>query len=342
MCKLHSIFLFAASTIVLSTGCSGRTEIVRTERTIPVKTLTVSGSTTAAERNYIGAAEESNAISLSFPLMGTVERIAVSKGQRVGKGELLAVLNSETTQNSHDVAKATLMRAQDAYDRIKPLHEKGSVTDIQFVEVETGLKQAIAMEAIALKNLEDTKLYAPFAGIIAQRFIEAGVNVMPGVMVFRLVSIDEVDVNVPIPENEINDIRMGQPAIITVAALGNKQFNGTVHQKSVEANIVSRTYDVKLRVKNPQSELMHGMVCRVIIARKDAKPQIVIPNKSVQTAPDGKRFVWLSVGNVATRRFITTGALTDLGVTVESGLSEGDKLITEGYNKVSEGMMVMY
>ena len=342
MYRLYSIFYHLTSVIILTTGCTGRTETAKTERAIPVKTVVVSGSSTTIERNYIGTAEEANAILLSFPLMGTVEQVSVSEGQRVSKGQLLATLNSETAQNSLDVAKAALGQALDAYDRIKSLYEKGSVTDLQLVEVETGLKQAKGMEAIALKNLEDTKLYAPFAGIIAKRSVEAGVNVMPGVSVFRLVSIDEMDVKVPVPENEISNIRPGQPATVTVSALGNREFSGTVLQKGVASNAVTRTYDVKIRLKNPQSELMPGMSCRVVIAHDDTETRIVIPNKSVQIAPDGRRFVWLAEGGVATRRFIITGTLTDFGVTVESGLSDGDRLITEGGNKISEGMQIRF
>ena len=340
MYKLHFILSFAVSAIVLVTGCTGRAETVKTEKLIPVKIVAVSGSSTTTERNYVGTAEESYAISLCFPLSGTVERVTVSEGQRVSVGQLLASLNSGTMQNAYDISKSTLRQAQDAYDRIKLLHDKGSVTDLQFVEVETGLDKAKAMEAIAMKNLEDTRLYAPFAGVISKRFVEEGANVMPGVSMFRLVSIDEIDVKVPIPENEIGDIRTGQTATVTVAALGNREYRGTVHKKGVEGNPVSRTYDVRIRLKNQQTELMPGMVCKVVLTQDDTEQRIVIPNKSVQITPDGKRFVWLDERNIAQRRFITTGALTDFGITVESGLAAGDRLITEGYNKVSEGMKV--
>jgi len=340
MNKLHPILFLATLAIVVAAGCSGRTEAVKTEKLIPVKTLVVSGSPTTAERNYVGTAEEAFAISLSFSLTGTVERVAVSEGQRVSKGQLLATLSDGTAKNAHDIAKSTLRQAQDAYDRIKSLHDKGSVTDIQFVEVETGLEKAKAMEAISRKNLEDTKLYAPFAGIIAKRSVEEGANVMPGVSLFKLVSIDEIDVKVSIPENEIGDIHKGQSATVTVSALGNREYRGTVHQKGVEGNLVSRTYDIRIRVKNPQAELMPGMVCKVFLTQDASVPRIVIPNKAVQTAPNGRCFVWIAEGNIATRRFITTGALTDFGVTVENGLAEGDLLITEGYSKVSEGMKV--
>ena len=163
-----------SSAAIFLAGCTGKTETVKTEKIIPVKTLVVNGSETMAERNYVGTAEESFAISLSFSLTGMVEQVTVSEGQRVSKGQMLAALNSGTAQNAYDVSNSTLQQAQDAYDRLSALHEKGSVTDIQFVEVETGLQQAKSMEAIARKNLDDTKLYAPFAGIIAKRSVEIG------------------------------------------------------------------------------------------------------------------------------------------------------------------------
>ena len=338
--RLHFILSLATSAFVLVAGCTGHTETVKTEKVIPVKTIVVNGIAATTGRNYVGTAEESFAISLSFTLAGTVERVIVTEGQRVSKGQLLAVLSSGTAKNTYDAARSTLRQAQDAYDRLKSLHDKGSVTDLQFVEVETGLEKAKAMEAMMRQNLEDTKLYAPFTGVIAKRSVEEGANILPGVSLFKLVSIDDMDVKVPVPENEIGAIRTGQAATVTVPALENREYRGTVLKKGVEANPVTRTYNIQIRLNNPQSELMPGMVCKVILTQDGMEQQIVIPNKSVQITPDGRRFVWLAEGNVAKRRFITTGVLTDNGIAVVSGLAEGEQVITEGYNKVSEGMKV--
>jgi len=290
-------------------------------------------------QSYVGTVEETTAVSLSFSGMGTVERVLAKEGERVKKGRLLAVLNSGTAQNSYDVAKSTLHQAQDAYDRLKPLHEKGSVTDIKWVEVETGLEKAQAMEAIAKKSLEDCSLYAPVNGVIAKRSVEEGVNVMPGLSVFKLVLIDDIYINVSVPENEIGNIKTGQPATITVSALGNREYKGIVENKGIEANPVSHTYAIKIRTGNPQSELMPGMVCKVSLQNAEDR-KVIIPNKSVQISPDNKRFVWLAEGNTATRRFITVGSLSDYGVIVENGLSAGEWLIVEGNNKISEGMKI--
>ena len=333
------ISLTAVSTLCL-TNCGKQQTAEQTPKIIPVKVMNIGFSDNAHSRNYVGTVEESTAVSVGFSGMGAVERVLVSEGEQVRKGQLLAVLNSGTAQNAYDVAKSTLYQAQDAYDRLQPLHEKGSLTDIKWVEVETGLQQAKAMEAIAKKSVEDCNLYAPMNGVIAKRSIEEGANVMPGVSAFKLVSIDEVDVKVAIPENEISDIRTGQPATVTVSALGNRDNSGTVHKKGVEGNPVSRTYDVRIRLKNPQLELMPGMVCKVYLELPDKTTGIVIPNRTVQISHDGNHFVWIAENGIATRRFVTTGVLNNSGVTVETGLSGGEQLILEGYQKVSEGMKI--
>jgi len=77
----------------------------------------------------------------------------------------------------------------------------------------------------------------------------------------------------------------------------------------------------------------------VLLQNEDDK-KIIIPNRTVQISHDNRQFVWLTDGNTAARRFITVGSLSNFGVIVEKGLSIGDKLIVEGYQKVSEGMKI--
>jgi len=338
---VFSVSLAALSTLCL-TNCDHQQTVEPIAKIIPVKVMNIGFSDQSTGQNYVGTVEESSAVSLSFSGTGTVERVLVSEGERVKKGQLLAVLDGSMAQNAYDVAKSTLYQAQDAYDRLKPLHDKGSLTDIKFIEVETGLEKAKAMEAIAKKSVEDNKLYAPINGVVSKRSIEEGVNVMPGLSAFKIVLIDEVYINVPVPENEIGSVKTGQQASVTVPALGNREYTGAVDKKGVEANPVSRTYAIKIKVVNPKSELMPGMVCKVLMQNvgDDNVKQIVIPNRTVQISHDNRQFVWLADGNTAKRQFITVGSLSNLGVIVENGLSVGNRLIVEGYQKVSEGMNI--
>ena len=339
MNRIISIIGVASLLTFCLTGCSNRQTTEKTAKIIPVKVMNVGFSDHSHSQNYVGTVEESSAVSLGFSGLGTVERVLVSEGDRVRKGQLLAVLEGGTAQNAYNVAKSSLFQAQDAYDRLMTLHEKGSLTDIKWIEVESGLEQAKAMEAIAQKSVDDCNLYAPMSGVIAKRSIEEGVNVMPGLSAFKIVLIDEVYVNVPVPENEIGNIRIGQPATITVPALGNREYRGVVDKKGVEANPISRTYALKIKTGNPNSELMPGMVSKVFWQNEEDK-QIIIPNKCVQISPDNRHFVWLADGNTARRRFIDVGSLADYGIIVENGLTEGDILIVEGGTKISEGMQI--
>jgi len=331
---------FAAVLLSAIAACSEQKVKQTQEKNIPVKVMKITTLQTASTMNYVGTVEESAAVSLSFPLMGTVEEVLVQEGQRVRKGQLLAALNTATAENSYQATLATLRQAQDAYDRLVKVHENGSLPDIKFVEIETGLQQAKSMAAIAKKNLDDCKLYAPRDGVIATRNVEPGGSINPVVAAFKLVSIDKVLVKIAVPENEIGSISVGQSAEVVVAALDNAAFTGKIEMIGVTAHAISHTYEAKISINNPQSKIMPGMVCKVSLAGAAGTAEIVVPNRTIRISADGKQYVWLAENNTAKRRFVKTGKLVDNGIAVTEGLSVGDKLIVEGFQKVSEGMKI--
>jgi RND family efflux transporter MFP subunit len=334
-------FICITAICVILSACSSKKSTGPQGKTIPVKVLAIAATHTASTLNYIGTVEESNATSLSFLLAGAVEEVFVSEGQRVQKGQLLATLNAASARNMLDASLAQLSRAQDAYDRLAKVHQNGSLPDIKLVEVKSGLQQAKSQVEIARKNVDDCKLYAPRSGIIAKREIESGMNIMPSMQAFKLVAVETVFVKIPVPENEIGSIVEGQTATVTVSALDNALFTGKIAIKGVSANVMSHTYEAKIEIANPQSTLMPGMVCRVeipITANKTA--EIIVPNRVIQISADGKRYVWLADGGVAKRQFVEIGDLTNSGIVVASGLSSGNKIITEGFLKIGEGAKV--
>jgi RND family efflux transporter MFP subunit len=177
-------------------------------------------------------------------------------------------------------------------------------------------------------------------GIIATRSLEEGASVMPGMAAFKLIAIAQVDVKIAVPENEIGSVMPKQEAVVEASALNGERFAGKVETKGVSAHPLAHTYDVKIRIDNPKERLMPGMVCKVFLTQADKSENIAIPNRTVQISHDGKTFVWIAESGVAKRRFVTVGTLTNDGVTVTDGLSGGELLIVEGYQKVSEGMKI--
>lgn len=327
---------------LLLTGC-GQTGETTNVAPVNVKTLVVRTTSVHERQEYSGTIEETTGTALSFPIGGTVGRIAVNMGQRVEKGALIATIDEESFRNAHKATAAMLAQAEDACQRLKQLHDNGSLPEIQWVEAQSKLKQAAASEQIAQKSLKDCRLRAPFSGVIAEKKVEVGQNVLPGVPVVKLVTIDQVKVKVAVPENEIAHIRIGQNIRMEVPALADKAFEGRVVEKGVTAHALSRSYEVKMLVDNPKRDLMPGMICQVHIdgQREESKAIFVLPVHVVQLDEKNRSFVWLNVGGKAEKRWIETGAFTAEGVIVVGGLAMEDEVIVEGQQKVSEHTQVV-
>lgn len=327
---------------VLMMGCSAKDANSAVDKVIPVKILDVHTSGIEYQQNYVGTVEETFSSSLSFEVAGNVSNIYVREGQKVHKGQLIASLNKATLQSNYDAALSTMKQAEDAYNRMKVLYENNSLPEIKWIEIQTSLQQAKSMESIARKSLADCNLHAPFEGVISERNIETGTNVMPGIPAFKLVAIDKVKVKIAVPEKEISNTRLGQMANIRVAALQNKLVTGKITEKNITANPLSHTYEVKIALDNPDGDLMPGMVCNVNInTEKETKEKIVVPANAIQVSHTGENFVWTTIHGRASRKIVATGEIIDSGVVITSGINVGEQIIVEGNQKVSEGMKIV-
>lgn len=326
---------------MLLAGCKQARETTGIEP-VKVKTLTIKATPVSGTQGFSGTIEKTIGSTLSFPVGGTIGKITVNVGQRVGKGMLIATVDEATYQNTYDASVAMLTQAEDAYQRLKQLHDNGSLPEIQWVEVQSKLRQAAAAEQIARKSLNDCRLYAPFGGVISEKNVETGQNVMPGMPVVKLVTINQVKVKVAVPESEIAQIRIGQEAQIIVAALGEKTFEGHVVEKGITANALSRSYEVKVLVENPEMELMPGMICQLYIDKPEGEREaLILPVQVVQLGENNDSFVWINAHGKAEKRMVETGSLTQHGVVIESGLVTGEEVIVEGQQKVSEHTRIM-
>lgn len=323
------------------TGCKNKETAENTEtQPIAVKVMTVKESPMLSSSNYSGTIEESSGTSLSFSTPGTVKSVHVKVGQHVSKGTLVATLDDTNARSSYDMAKSTLIQAEDAFSRMKQLHDNNSLPEIEWVDAQTKLQQAKSALDIATKNLNDCRLISPVSGVISKKDIEAGQNVMPGAAVAKVSAINTVKVNISVPENEIAGIGYNQEVNLTVPALGNCSFTGNVIEKGIEANQLSRTYTVKASIPNPDSELMPGMICKVALPSTATDNHIIVPSNVVQIGSGSEKFVWVNDNGKAAKRNIHIGGQTSAGIIVETGLNGGECLIVEGQQKVSEGTPV--
>lgn len=321
-------------------GCSGKTEL----STSPVKVQVQRAELCSANRSfaYSGTIEAAESTPLSFGVTGTVSRVFVSEGDFVRKGQLLAELNDATMKNAFEMTQAALERAEDGYKRLKPMYDKGSLPEIKFVEVETGLQQARAAAAISQKNLDDCNLYTTVDGFVGTRSIEPGMNVLPGLTAISLLSIDKVFARVSVSENEIAQIEKGRQVSITVGALGGRTYQGVVEEIGVLADPIAHTYKIKIGLSNKDHAIKPGMICEVRISTSDAIDGIVVPNQAVRVDERGKTFVFSVEGTHtnASRKYVETGRLINEGIEIRSGLKGGELVVVAGQQKLVDNSPV--
>ena len=342
-------FVAVAVCLSLLASCGKKESKQEAVEAVNVKEMTVGeNSSPVMDGNYgySGTVEEVSGSSLSFTTGGTIMQLKVKVGDRVSKGQLIASVDPTQVKNSYEMAHATKMQAEDAYKRMKQLHDKGSLPEIKWVEAQSQLQQAVSAESIAKKSLADCNLYAPFSGVVSEKYAEVGQNAAPGMPVVKLVTTKALNVKISVPESEMANIHVRQRARIQVQALDSKQYEGYVIEKGVIADPISRSYCVKIRVEGTDNDLLPGMVSQVSLAKIDASlssnggATILIPASLVQIADDNSRFVWIDEGGKAVRRSIILGEYRSNGVVVTSGLKSGDKVIVEGQQKVSTGVRV--
>ncbi len=332
------LLAIAAMTVTACADKKGEKTFVQ-----PCKTITAQRCTLENKWYYVGEVEAKTSTSIGFRVPGTVMRVYVSEGDRVAKGQLLAELDPEDMRNSYNMARATLNQAEDAMRRVSMMHTDQSISDIKYVEVQTKLEQARSMFTAAKKRLDDTKLYAPVAGIIGRRRIEVGENYGLLLSAFTILDLSEVVVKIPIPEREISKIRRGDDAKICVLALGDSTyFDAKVDEIGVASDPLTHSYEARLNVKNSQRKLMEGMVCNVQLWPKATQGRrgFILPVNAVKLNPGDDHYVWVVRDGKAYRQSVDVGMYSKDGVVVYGGINDGEHVITEGQNKICEGQTV--
>lgn len=333
-------FVLAVSASLALAGCQVKEEKTGGPSPVRVKVMKVALSEQKTSGRFSGTVEEAAGTPLSFSVMGTVNAVSFRLGDRVEKGQLLASLDATSVRSSYDAAKAALVQAEDAYRRMKELHGKGSLPEIKWVEVQSKLQQARSMEEMARKNLKDCKLYAPFSGVIADKSVEVGQNVIPGMAVGKLLGVSRLKVKISMPESEIASVSLHQKAEIVVPALGSRRFSGMVSEKRIMADPFSRSYEMNIDVADAGGDLMPGMVAEVRLAGADGGTAVIVPARIVQLDEKNRSFVWIDNNGVAEKRVISCGDFAGDGVVITSGLKVEDRIIVEGQQKVCNGTKI--
>lgn len=305
-----------------------------------VQTAPVMRSDSARELRVSGTIEAERSTALSFAVPGTVEQVLVDVGQPVHRGQVVAKLTPTSLSAALGISLAQKARAEDMVKRLEPMHRNKTVPEVKWVEAQTSLEAANNAVEIARKNLSDTELRAPEDGVIARRAIEPGATVAPGIPALELVQTRVVRAVAPVPENQVARIRVGQRARVGVGAIG-REFTGEVHEVSVLADPLTRTYPVKITLANPEGVLKVGMVVDAFLPVPGEAPSPVVPREAVRIDGHGSPCVFVvGADNKVQQHRVKVAGFVGERIAIEDGLKEGDLVVVSGTPMLADGVTV--
>jgi RND family efflux transporter MFP subunit len=320
-----------------------------------VRTLVVETKRINDDRQAIGEVKPRYESDLSFRVAGKVLSRLVDVGAWVRQGDTLATLDTQDYQNrlrsaeaEVSSAEAALINAQGTEARQAKLLKDGWTPKATYDNALQNLQVAEARLKVAKANLDLTRdqldyttLKAEFDGVITAVGAEAGQNVNAGQMVVKLARPDDKDGVFNIAETAFTDISKTQLEVI-VWPLSNPELavDGVVRETSPVADPVTRTYTIKVTLKNPQAQLRFGMSIGGRL-KGDAALAVALPFSAL-FEKNGSPAVWVldQQSSSLTLRLITVARYDANTVIVAGGLSRGDIVVTAGVNILTVGQKV--
>lgn len=340
------------------TACTGKTHgkeshsdevsviVGRAQRVQERGTISVSGTVSTPD----------SPVNAGFLVSGKVVFVGPREGEFVRKGQVLASIDPTDYQLALAAAKAQtdqaevgFKRAEDEHRRMKMLYDSKSLAPNDYLKFKAAFdsaaqqyEQAVAAEKLTRKRLADATLCAPASGYISKRSIEPGDTAANGRPVLEIVQVDPVEVNVGVPETDVNLVRIGQKTDITVPALQRKSFEGKVRILNVSADPGTRTYMARIAVANPEHLLRVGMVAEATIRGDRTVSMMTLPGDAIVRDPQGATqvFVYYPGQKRVYAKRVDVGAAVNRNVEIKSGLSGDELVVLAGQGKLRNGLVV--
>ena len=302
----------------------------------------------------IGTFRAVQGIDISPQVGGVVRAINIESGQDVQKGQLLVQIDDSVEQADLKSNLATLRNAELALERQRQLIAGGSTATAQ-VDSALAVRDSAAAAADRTRALIAQKaLAAPFSGRLGLRKIDVGQYVQPGTSIVTLQQLDPIDVDFPVPEQDISRVAVGQPLEISVDAFEGKVFSGKVTSIDARVSIEARTILVRAQVGNADGQLRPGMFANVALLVGKGVDVVTLPRTSityslygdtvfvVKPAPAPANATQPSADQplIVERRVVKTGDTRGARVSIAEGVSAGERIVTEGQLKLQPNARV--
>lgn len=275
-------------------------------------------------------------VTLRAETNGTIKDILIQEGQSVKEGDIILRLDMSDREIRLERARARVAEAKRKHDAAKNLGQKGYAAQSRVDEALALLKDAQAEERQILLEIEDTEIRAPFEGILDKRMVDIGDYVSVPDEIVTVVDNTPLVVAVPVPQREIDSVKVGGPAMIVKT--DGSQIGGQIRFVSPKADQITRTFRVEVEIANPQG-LASGTSADVFIPKGNVMAHAISPG--ILTLDDAGETGVKIVDEQDTVRFFPVKIVSATpGKLYVSGIPDRARIIVNGQGYVRQGEKV--
>ena len=292
----------------------------------------------------VGSIEAVNGIEVANEVPGVIEEINFESGDTVAQGNVLVRLNAEIDEAALRTRRAEAQLAGQEFQRIADLLPKRAVSQSQYDEAKANFDAARARVNEAEAQLSKKVIRAPFDGTLGIRMVDQGEYIATGTPIVEINMLDPIYVDYTLSEKNLPNVKPGYAVIATVAAVPERDFEGTVSAINTSVNPETRTVRIRATLGNPENLLRPGMFATILTRQPEDNEVDTVPRTAISYNTYGD-FVFVVEENdggdlVVNRRTVTTGETRNTRVAVLSGLEAGETVVSKGLLRLRAGQKV--
>lgn len=308
---------------------------------------------TAKQQNFVHYLELQGAVKtkqnvLVYPEMpGTLQRVYVTEGQHVNKGQILASIDDGGVGSQVEQLKSQAELAKTTFERQKRLWDQKIGSEIQYLQAQTNYVAAENAVKQIQSQLGKSTIRAPFSGIIDDVIKDQGTVVSPGPgsEVFRIVNLGNMYIEVDVPETYLGQVTKGKEAVVYFPVLNDSVIT-KIRETGNFINPSNRSFRIEIPVSNKNGNIKPNLTAKVRLNDYSNANAILIPQSIISENAAGDQYTYVSSEPdenneaVVTRSIITTGKTQNGFVEVLTGITDGNHIVQEGARTVKDGQKV--
>lgn len=338
-------------------GCSSEQKAVSAapETVSNVSVLSVQRANVPDLIEAVGTVRAAQTSLIASQMMGNIVEIRVHEGDRVRRGQVLAVIDDAQPRANFDRATAAELAsgneisaadseytlAEATYKRYQTLLGRKSVSPQEFDEVKARYEAAQARRDMARAGQSQaraaldqartaagySRVLAPFDGVVTEKKADVGTLASPGMPLFTVEDVRRYRLEVPVNESDLRFVRAGQLVPVLIDALGDKERSGKVVEIVPAADPASRSFLIKIDL--PFDAAIRSGVFGRAEFRRGERPSLLIPQSSIVERGQLQGVYVLDPNRIATLRYITIGKHSGQQVEVLAGLQDGETIVAD-------------